>query len=400
MKKALSLLFVFTLMFNLIGCQKTEENPPQLEKPTSNPTTEPEVTYPEDWVSIWVITETSHSDTPEQTKYSYSEKGIISRKEDSNSHTEVEFDENGFPRKESFYMKRGTKDLLSSQKTYVYDVNGIEISSHYYNYEYEYSSSSSSYELDTTTEGRTENKYDNRGNLIEKTTFGNDNKQSRRYTYTYDDQNNLVNECYYSDGSTAREKIFYYYNEDNKLIQTHRYFWEDHTIIDYTYDENGVLIKEEASEFEENAVDPSSGWLTLYKNGLPDATYNFNAQGESDGKRLYAYDASGNRISSLSYDTEGNITFGYELIFSSDGRCVEVTEIQEDKRGTATIEYDDNGNITKVTINSIYGTTYEVTYQYQQIKVPPTFLEFIKNEQKHIYPLQVWSYQLQGDPLC
>ncbi len=98
---------------------------------------------------------------------------------------------------------------------------------------------------DGNVTGRTTNRYDDKGRLIETEEYNVNG--TFKYTYRYDDRGNLIEENHYNTNGNLDDKntLTYRYNEKgNKIEETH---YDGGSVSFYRYNNNGNLIEERYS---------------------------------------------------------------------------------------------------------------------------------------------------------
>lgn len=201
----------------------------------------------------------------------------ISYREDVNRYCLFEYDANGNVTKQSV-----TVDGETSTMVYVYNDIGLY--------------ASATHTLADGTKSVTDYTYDDKGLRITETK-SNDNVIEYVCTYTYNENDDLIKQEYNVQG-------------------------EIHTLnISYTYDENGIIIKEirdydndkkESIDYEYN----EKGWTTkMIFTSRKGATTTYD----------YTYDANGNVLKELSTDSNGttqSVELDYALIYIPHGMTI------------------------------------------------------------------------------
>ena len=202
--------------------------------------------------------------------------------------------------------------------------------------------------------------------------------------YTYDDKGNMLSETKYEkDGDLENTTVYTYDDKGNMTSRT--YTTEDgrYNKFTYTYDEKGNLVKEE----KETTVISSGDYVY---------TYTYDEKGNKtvydDGfghKTLYAYDANGNLITetedrgedgggqtvTYTYDDQnrllsrkwqendgddwGESTYQYD---NTATRYFKGSENDEGEWEKYEPEYNEKGNIVKLTYTTSEGATRIFTY--------------------------------------
>ena len=228
---------------------------------------------------------------------------------------------------------------------------------------------------DNSSSGGFAYEYDECGNLIQKVEDFYDEYERKIYRYTYDEAGKLIRTLTHrTDGSKSTEE--YVYDEKGNLIEytsvsggaivyTEEHVYDERGneiryieltdgkvmyFVDYTYDEDGNLVK---------MVVPQSGGNSTY---VYEYTYDDN------GNKIKAvnktvdpfYGTSENTVTDYTYDESGRLIKTI-INYASGGKHVTVNQ------------YDDNGNISKQTVTSSFGTSStECTYKLIYIPFTPS----------------------------
>ena len=199
-------------------------------------------------------------------------------------------------------------------------------------------------------------RYDN-NKIVRLDWYGDSTKQNTHWTREYNKKGQLASE-YYTDEKLITERIDYIYNKSGQLIQSKLYeqmdFIEDlypvyysGTFTDYTYDENGLLIRKERRRMH----------------------------CDIDGNPLYP-----DRITTweYSYDTSGKLVFtartvcAYTILDSEQGL------IEASTPGVSHIsyEYDEKDRLLTKTTEYI---------PPEEVKYPDFMSEVVKEVETYIY---------------
>ena len=215
------------------------------------------------------------------------------------------------------------------------------------------------------------------------------------YRYEYDAKGNLVKSVQVAP--TTQSKIVttetYTYNEDGDLTQSRYYSDWNGQIDDYTY-----TYKYEANKLTVNVDIASEGEIvatrtivyTLNDNGDPVKRVRVYKEGnlpEDTSVEVYTYDEKGNLISVAAGEDDKREITTYE--YNDKDLCVASTwnpseysaEHYHSVPNTVKYEYDENGNLTKKTYDSIYET-------YTYAAIPK---EASKSEFKDVAPETYYS---------
>ena len=201
--------------------------------------------------------------------------------------------------------------------------------------------------------------YDVQGNSTEWSLLNLDSTWDvRTYKYTYDNQENKMVENEYKSDSSLLIKHVYSYDERGNRIEKKTY-GSIYTSVSslsntfsYKYDKQGNQIKEESYD--------SDGIL------LSSYIYTYDKQGNQIEKRVgesakkpvkgmsfkykYKYDKVGNRIACNSYDSAGSFDWGSVTKYDEQGNETEHIFTKNNKPPriySYKYEYDNSGNWTK-----------------------------------------------------
>lgn len=225
---------------------------------------------------------------------------------------------------------------------------------------------------------KTENQYDDEGNIVKSIYKSNEGIVATINEYIYNEKGNLINKIYknndgivttkkeyiYNDkenileiksnnliDNTSSGKIYSYDNED-RIVEILKYGNIEEKII-YTYDMDGNFTITSGINPEE--------WIEYYnRDGKLTETHN------GSSKCLLKYDENGNEIEEKRYRNEELIR-NKESTYNDSGNIIEIKSYENGQLlSVVNFEYDENGNNIKVTkVNSIglvLGTT-EMEYK-------------------------------------
>jgi YD repeat-containing protein len=239
-------------------------------------------------------------------------------------------------------------------------------------------------------QGYTENTYDEKGRLVSSRSYsaGSDimcvASSSGKREFTYDENGNLTKESSYRDdrltgelfyrpdGTLSKQIQYPYgfgegdtdtsvYDEEGKILTLRRIrYGKDDSGVDYIYDDQGRLIKEENYDGSQKAS-------TMY---LYDGQGNLVEKRHIDysgnqASHLYTYDERGNLLSSR-YSPDGEDS-GYKWSYDEENRVVTMQTSYSDGWGRKDWTYDKNGLVATRTVGD---TVYTYTYKYTDVKVP------------------------------
>ena len=151
-----------------------------------------------------------------------------------------------------------------------------------------------------------------------------DNEIDYQIDYIYDDEGNLkAQEVYTTGGNTPDEVHTYEYDSDGNLVEKR----EERTAgqsdqvfeTDYTYDSNGNLLEEAIDYAGDGSIDIRISY-TYEQGKIATKAIDKGDNGKVDELHTFAYDASGNLLSSeLDRDADGSV----EIATYNDFSCWE-----------------------------------------------------------------------------
>lgn len=225
---------------------------------------------------------------------------------------------------------------------------------------------------------RTTNKYNGKGNKIERIDSELDGSIRIKYFYKYDDRKNMIEECQYVkyDNQLIKRtyRSTYIYDAKGNKIEAKKYGvnMSDSTAYDrwtFVYDEHGNMTEETLYDFYDDTlftydykdiyIYDDRGNMTENKRVFfPDTTFAY--------KEIYIYDDKGNKIEENFIYREGHkskFTFDYD----DKGNKIEAIEWNFDSIVTKdTYKYDDRGNLIEEHRNGMWGdVNCKSTYKYK-----------------------------------
>ncbi|MGI8788868.1 MAG: hypothetical protein ACR2HG_14035 [Pyrinomonadaceae bacterium] len=264
-------------------------------------------------------------------------------------------------------------DEISIVNVYIYDAEGKNVECRDY-------SSTADKSLDKYQ--KYVQKFDERGNLIERIVTESDGSSSVRFVYKYDAKGNKIEYKYYNYTGDLGGKIIYAYNDDGKLLSQiysggdgsliwkHLYVVngkgqtiEDSTYLGetlrykilFTYDNKGRVIREDTTEF--NAIpntwtshSPEPGTVLFFYDGKgkKKEEIKFNINGFVKNAALYSYDEKENEIEGSWFESGGSFD---DIMKVKDKSLAAQRKFLGIFKGkiTSQYEYDARGNWTKKT---------------------------------------------------
>lgn len=198
-----------------------------------------------------------------------------------------------------------------------------------------------SYAPDGSLEDKVENKYDENGDLIEyvntiqgevaahKSWEYEDGKIIKEFIHYIDESKDAIIYSYDQEGRLKSKESF---DEDGELEQKTAYEYEGNRVREITTDDTG-----EVAEEVESKIDGEKTLLRAQKD-------HFTGEGSAIKNE---YDEKGRIVSTLSYDTNGELVEKVERIYDENDRVVRLKEEGQIKNSDVYFEYDQNGNPVK-----------------------------------------------------
>lgn len=198
------------------------------------------------------------------------------------------------------------------------------------------------YGVDGSLEQSTEFEYDDIGFLIRQTLKEADGMVTEEKSFEPDENRRIAREhLHYADGS--RDTITCSYDEDGNLVrkETVDADGDVEEIAEMTY-QDGQLVHHLVKDSDGDIIEEHR---YVYEGGLPLEVFHFDGMAGSGQKRVYSYDAAGNRESVLVYDDSDNLV--ERFLFKNDerGRPVNIVEENRKKKNTLRIQYEKHGNV-------------------------------------------------------
>ena len=324
-----------------------------------------------------IITETIYKNNGSQLHKAINEEGkITSYDYNDNGLIQTITDPNGTKLNYEYANGKVTKviqknDITSIEITNGYDnmdrLNLIDTSKSDYSFEYDEFNNLTKVKVDGSIYST--NVYQSRNGALSKIQLAN----GKTFEYTYDEYGNTL-----TSGENNDVKIINIYDKVGNLVKATDK--EANITINYDYDEDGRIIR--ADVFSSENTTTNDGWKYGYeycydendrlikrinktKNGTTNNTITYkngsiiSSFGIDNSKKItFGYDSL-NRVTSKSINTTNsiNISYGYKNISTTQT----TNKIQTETIGgkTYTYEYDNLGNISKITAGS-----QTITYTY------------------------------------
>ena len=263
--------------------------------------------------------------------------------------------------------------------------------------------------------------YDGHGNVI-KMSRGHSDKVEYYEEYTYDEKGNLLTETHFSKDPNAADLPFelpfrqelayaYAYDEAGRVIRKERTCEDDKQVIEYRYDNTGLLLEE---RFTQNGgatvvtayVYDEAGRILRSVSPEKEVNYTYDGHGNLTRKESltasvggytdlsidtyeYTYDESGNVIKRVE-DLAGLKPRVYEFVYDEDGVLLE--QIRTSQSADYNVEtvirerYDPYGNVIEKTVTSVGLITTVTTMTYELAYLSPENGAFIQSIIDSIFP--------------
>jgi YD repeat-containing protein len=161
--------------------------------------------------------------------------------------------------------------------------------------------------------------------------------------------------------------------------------YTEHITTDYEYDDQGYLIKSTETEVDTDS-EGAFGTITEYENNeqgdcIREVTTDLDGNNPSETTMEYEYDADGNRVKQMVYNSDGKMTASYEY----DAQGNEVTwNADWDMFGTFTRcyenEYDAQGNLVKQVMTDENGEAFSTKQFSYDADDNPTKMVYYEND--------------------
>lgn len=213
-------------------------------------------------------------------------------------------------------------------------------------------------------------RFNQRGDVVERVEYDNNNMPSHRCLYTYDSENRMVEAAWYKNDTLMTWKALYAYDDKGRMIEEAGYN-SDGSKLDftlYTYDAMGR--KTEAACYSGEGVLQLVSFLQYDENGLLKEDARYYGDGKLGYKYAYNYNESNCLVEIEEYDYEGPVS-ATKYIRNDEDRIL--AEESYDARGTLEDRkayiYDTKGNVVTVLptddFTEPYGfmTEYDISYR-------------------------------------
>ena len=210
------------------------------------------------------------------------------------------------------------------------------------------------------------NEYDQNGKETLEVKYNAKGRIEEKFENKYDDKGNLLEEITYLDGRDIAEHKTYERDNDGRIIKAFKHYLdESKDTIEYSYNDKGLLLEvktidsygeveaKEISEYEE-------GKLTLrekyeYDELMEKDTYVYDDKGnvienehwtEEGGvvKFVNEYDEQKDLVKALIYNKDEKLVAKSLYTYNDQHKIIEVVDENPRELNTTSIKYDKNGN--------------------------------------------------------
>ncbi|NVO04268.1 MAG: hypothetical protein HXX09_16365 [Bacteroidetes bacterium] len=183
--------------------------------------------------------------------------------------------------------------------------------------------------------------YDENGNEIKEVTYTEDGEFEQMFTFQFNAENLVIEEnLFFTEDEITDVKKFDYNDQDKLVKKTIHYLDDTFDVTTYNYDDKGNLILKTTVDSDDNL----------------------------EAKEVYEY--SNNKVSfHAKYDGDNNLIEEYKYQYNELGNAIEEEkwDIYDDKRIKYLMEYDANGNRTKIlTYNSHGQLKHKSLFEYNE----------------------------------
>ena len=213
---------------------------------------------------------------------------------------------------------------------------------------------------------RIEMKFEGK-NMVEKTTYNNQNNAIDKNTYSYDKKGNMIGESVFMGTQSAKVRVQYEYDEKSHKISEVRYSADKlNEKTSFLYEGDNVVSKETT---DGNSVLQYSEKYVFDKEGNVTGFLRYEKLSNSRLEEAYVYDANNNMVSFI---TTLNKQVTQKIVNKYDKNNNLISTVAIDGAGKVTnkrtyaYQYDSNNNWTKkiVTINDMPAFLVERTINY------------------------------------
>lgn len=323
------------------------------------------------------------------------------------------------------FSTEGEEPLLSYDHTFAYNEKGLLT-------QYDRAGNTTVYvydEQDRLLEERSTNAYythftsytyDGHGNVI-KMSRGHSDKVEYYEEYTYDEKGNRLTETHFSKDPNAADLPFelpfrqelayaYAYDEEGRVIRKERTCEDDKQVIEYRYDNTGLLLEERFAQNEGAAVVTTyvydeAGRILRSVSPKKEVNYTYDGHGNLTRKESrtasvggydlsidtyeYTYDESGNVIKQV-VDLSGFKSRVYEFVYDEDGMLLEQIQtsqpLNSNNTSVSRSRYDCYGNVIERSTTDADGFTTVTTMTYELAYLSPENGSFIQSIIDSIFP--------------
>ena len=263
--------------------------------------------------------------------------------------------------------------------------------------------------------------YDGHGNVI-KMSRGHSDKVEYYEEYTYDEKGNLLTETHFSKDPNAADlpvelpfrpelAYAYAYDEEGRVIRKERTCEDDKQVMEYRYDNAGLLLEERFTQNEGATVVTAyvydeAGRILRSVSPEKEVNYTYDGHGNLTRKESltasvdgytdlstdtyeYTYDESGNVIKRVE-DLAGLKPCVYEFVYDEDGMLLEQIQtsqpLNSNNTSVSRSRYDCYGNVIERSTTDADGFTTVTTMTYELAYLSPENGTFIQSIIDSIFP--------------
>lgn len=258
---------------------------------------------------------------------------------------------------------------------------------------------------------KTENRFDDSGNLIE-SSYNNENNETSRSTYQYDEFDRITKLVRYNVNNSITEADEYEYNANNDIIKhIHTDVYGTKTTVETIFNENYKPLKitttvdsDSEPTINENSYDDDGNLIKsittkgdkvlsagefVYKNGNLVKEVINNASSGTETKET-EYDSNNNPVKVTFVDTDGRVLVD-EYRYDEKGTVIWHSHTMNNGQPTITeYTYDNNGNL--LTEKCTYNDKLEYLNEYTYNEDGAVLSEIGKNKDGEIATKYVYTY--------
>ena len=182
--------------------------------------------------------------------------------------------------------------------------------------------------------------YDEENRIIHRTAYDANGIEMGSFDFVYNENGDELEGVWYFKPRGYLMKSERKYDEDGRVVELYNHGDETRNVAGnmhyFHYGENGLIdVEISYSSWHENGThsEPSYSYRTYDEHNKLIRNETRTEQGEMIGYNVYENNENGQRISSVSYDANGNMEFREEYTYDENGKKI------EDRR------YDAQGNL-------------------------------------------------------